>query len=791
MKTPRQWWTLPILLALVLPSTSLASGRDWSQYRGTFQDGSAHGAGVFDAPFGLAVAWKQPLGSAYSAISVLGDVGVTMTSDGKDDLLVAFDTATGDERWRYRLSDMYAGHDGSHDGPNSTPAIHDDTVYAVAPSGQVVAVRLADGSEVWTHVLGESDSRAPFHGFTTAPVVAGGAVVVLAGGGEGNAVVAFDRETGAKLWSYGSDEIQYETPLYTELAGHKQLVVATGTKVYGLNPQSGAALWVTQIGSRSSYVLPVVAGKNRILVNGRPNATMLEVSAQDDAYEVKELWSNNSFGHSFSLPVYHQGYLYGFAGTVLSCVNAETGERVWRSRSPGGNGVILVDGHLVVLSPEGEVVVALATPEGYHEKARLAALDGGHGYTAASFARGHVYVRNYEEMAGVRVTTTPLIAEKKPIEPLRGEFGAWVAKVQQSQNKSELVEALLAAQESLPILEEGGLVHFLYQGDAQDVAISGNLSWPDELPMQRLEDTDLFFKSIAGLDPAGHWQYSFNVDYGDAHKTDPRNPHVVLGVPGGRYLSDESELRMPGWKVPAFLSAEPEQRGQVENLEWTPEGHDSPLQASVYLPPGYTERQARYPLLLVLNDEALSAGRMDLALDHLIEAGRIEPLVAVFLPRQRGWSGEGHDTYLKSLVEEVVPHLESTYRLDGEATSRGMMGTGSAAAAAVLTAFKKPGFLSRVAVQSFYMGTPVSRAIPELAAATEPQDLRIFVELSRNDYDIQGIQARADSDALLAALREKGYEPGSHEIAGTPSWGSWRGQTAALLEYLYPAPGDD
>ena len=33
------------------------------------------------------------------------------------------DPETGEERWRYRIAEMYEGHTGSDDGPISTPAI--------------------------------------------------------------------------------------------------------------------------------------------------------------------------------------------------------------------------------------------------------------------------------------------------------------------------------------------------------------------------------------------------------------------------------------------------------------------------------------------------------------------------------------------------------------------------------------------------------------------------------------------------------------------------------------------
>ena len=101
---------------------------------------------IFDADgFGLAVSFKIPLGSAYSRIAIVGGKAVTMYSDGRSDLMVALEAATGRELWRYRIDDTHRGHDGSDDGPLSSPVIDDGIVYGVAPRGKVFGLRMADG----------------------------------------------------------------------------------------------------------------------------------------------------------------------------------------------------------------------------------------------------------------------------------------------------------------------------------------------------------------------------------------------------------------------------------------------------------------------------------------------------------------------------------------------------------------------------------------------------------------------------------------------------------------------
>ena len=120
-------------------------------------------------------------------------------------------------------------------------------------------------------------------------------------------------------------------------------------------------------------------------------AVVFEVARTIDGYEVAEAYRSKELGKTYAIPVLHEGHLYGFKGQFLTCIEAATGKRVWRSRPPGGRGLILVDGHLVIYGAAGTIIVAEATPEGYAEKAKLEALASS-GYTWPSFADGKVFV---------------------------------------------------------------------------------------------------------------------------------------------------------------------------------------------------------------------------------------------------------------------------------------------------------------------------------------------------------------------------------------------------------------
>ena len=105
-----------------------------------------------------------------------------MFSDGGDDVLAAFDEASGKELWRIRIAERYKGINGSFDGPISTPAIAGGRVFALGPAGQLLAADLANGRELWRVDLPSREGASkPELGFASSPVVAGGVLVVQIG----------------------------------------------------------------------------------------------------------------------------------------------------------------------------------------------------------------------------------------------------------------------------------------------------------------------------------------------------------------------------------------------------------------------------------------------------------------------------------------------------------------------------------------------------------------------------------------------------------------------------------
>ena len=110
------------------------------------------------------------------------------------------------------------------------------------------------------------------------------------------------------------------------------------------------------------------------------------------------LWKSASLKGNYSEPVYVDGYLYGYNGNFLVCVDARSGEEMWKSREPGDSSLIYADGHLVVLTSKGKLVVIEANSDRYKEVDSLQVLEG-RSITQPAVAQNRIFVRNLREIA--------------------------------------------------------------------------------------------------------------------------------------------------------------------------------------------------------------------------------------------------------------------------------------------------------------------------------------------------------------------------------------------------------
>jgi len=161
--------------------------------------------------------------------------------------------------------------------------------------------------------------------------------------------------------------------------------------------------------------------------------------------------------------------IFGHNGRILICVDAETGDRVWRSREPGDGLPILVDGHLVIATKEGKLSISPASGDGYDEKVSLQVFDN-LVWAPPAFANGKLYIRSMSEIACVEIVAQEQITESTEAVPgivPGSNFSEFLDRVRQSNDKAALIDAFISKQDSFPVIEGQNLVHFIYRGGGQ------------------------------------------------------------------------------------------------------------------------------------------------------------------------------------------------------------------------------------------------------------------------------------------------------------------------------------
>jgi enterochelin esterase-like enzyme len=436
------------------------------------------------------------------------------------------------------------------------------------------------------------------------------------------------------------------------------------------------------------------------------------------------------------------------------------------------------------MNKPGTLRVAEATPKGYEEVVSLEVFDE-HSWSAPAFANGALYTRSMGQLARIDVVSSG--SGFSPTEPWIAAtgFGRFLADVETAEDKAALIDEYLDSQESFPIIEDSGAVHFLYRGQVEDVGIVGDMiGYRREDPMVRVADTDLYYFSTR-LEPDAAVAYGFMVDYGEPIP-DPLNDATSDSLFG-----EVSWFAMPAWQEPDFVAeADPSRRGSLEEIEWTSEVKEGQLRkAMVYLPAGYqSETERRFPTLYFFDGrDALEAGATQNILDNLIDQ-RIEPVIAVFvLADEENPRGDMRpvDQYLEMIVAELIPMVDGKYRTRPEPMARAAVGVGRAGDAALTAAFEHSQVFERVgSLWPVVFGLEIAEILPE--ASQQP----LVVYHRWGTYHLRSPHEAwdqvTDNREFHRMLQEAGYRPAGGEVPEGYGWPFFRRHTSEMLMTLFP-----
>jgi outer membrane protein assembly factor BamB len=351
--------------------------------------------------------WRRQSAGGYSEVAVVGSRAITLELRGGEDFVVALDASTGRELWQARIGPTYRGHGGSDDGPIATPTIDGNDVFAVGPHGHLLALDVATGRERWRHDLVRAfEATAPVWGFAASPLVEGNLVIVPTGGERSRGLLAFDRRTGRPVWQAPhSKATAYSSAVPAVLAGTRQIVVSVGDRVFAVSPGDGTLLWSVPGSGTDVEVAnsPLLLPGDRILLTYWQHSQMLKIERRGEALAATEVWRSTTPRGANGPTIYRDEFLYGFAGALLVCVDAATGQARWRERTGEGTVVGLGSNLLFLSATAGDLRIIRASPEAFVEVSRTRVLTPGvRAVTGPSIAGDRVFVRNLKEIAAFR-----------------------------------------------------------------------------------------------------------------------------------------------------------------------------------------------------------------------------------------------------------------------------------------------------------------------------------------------------------------------------------------------------
>jgi outer membrane protein assembly factor BamB len=401
------------LAFVVVAGGSLAADKDasWPQFLGPDRNGISREKGLLERwpQGGPKEVWRVPGGVGMSGLAIDGGRLVTMIQDETSQFVLALDAASGKKLWQTAVASSYKNAQG--DGPRATPTIVGERVFVYTGEGVLAALQTRDGKLLWSHnVPKELGGKPAEYGMACSPLVVGERVIVTAGVPRAT-VAAYDSASGKLVWTAGSeDPAGYSSPALLNVGGREQVVVVNGAAAQGIDPAKGDILWrhVYETEFNCNTATPV-AVKDQVFISSGENhgSVLLALSPKGDKFEASEVWSSQGtksvLRSEWQTSILLDGYLYGMdnvgsAGPIthLTCIKAETGERVWQQPRFGKGNFIAADGKLFLSTVKGELVIARATPKGYEEIGRKEVL----GFTrqAPALAGGRLYLRDDAEI---------------------------------------------------------------------------------------------------------------------------------------------------------------------------------------------------------------------------------------------------------------------------------------------------------------------------------------------------------------------------------------------------------
>jgi outer membrane protein assembly factor BamB len=323
--------------------------------------------------------------------------------------LVALDLKTGGKLW----STLVGG-----DGPNCTPTVDGDLVYALGRDGDLLCAEAATGKEVWRKKFGKDFGGKMMSGwgYSESPLIDGDRLICTPGA-EKAMIAALNKKTGATIWESpmpevvgrrGRDGAAYSSIVVSQACGVKQYIQLTGRGVISVAAEDGKPLWAyNKVANGTANIpTPIVKGDLVFCSSGYgTGAALLKIVKEDQGMKAEEQY----FLPANKMQNHHGGMIllgdhiysgHGHNQGFPLCVELNSGKTIWGPERGAGDGsaaIVYADGHLYFRYENGTMALIEATPKEYRLKSsfKLASIKG-RSWPHPVISEGKLYLRDQD-----------------------------------------------------------------------------------------------------------------------------------------------------------------------------------------------------------------------------------------------------------------------------------------------------------------------------------------------------------------------------------------------------------
>lgn len=380
-------------------------------------------------------------------------------------------------------------------------------------------------------------------------------------------------------------------------------------------------------------------------------------------------------------------------------------------------------------------------------------------------------------------------------------LGSFAPSGAPAQEKPELMSKTPAVN-SPEVLPDGRVVFRILAPRAETVELQASdiLGMSRSGPQFTKKENGVWEAVVGPLEP-GAYRYLFMVN--GVPVVDPRNAAV-------------SESNNNVWSlvyIPGadFMDARRVPHGAVSEVHYYSTALGRYRRMHIYTPPGYEKGGSKYPVLYLLHgagdcdDSWSTVGRAGFILDNLIAEKKAKPMIVVMPAGHtsatfRIGGGAGTESMLdefgRDFVNDILPYVESYYRVLKERRSRAMAGLSMGGMQTLNITMSDLGRFSYIGVFS----SGIFGFAPKAPSATA-EDARPAITAPSPDWEKQHLAALDNATlkkdlrllwfatgsedflvnttrATVEMLKKHGFSPVYKETGGGHTWVNWR-------NYLY------